>query len=569
MYRKLTLAAAILIITLLSFPGLGRTAQDEAFTNSTLAYGVDTVPSFSGGFIQNKQASFRFEVKNTGNQGADRFNLVWKSENPGWSAAFFDANSRTPLKDTDGDGNPDTGLLEQGAVKAVLLMVARPPDAEVGENTRFTVTARSVKDPSRTAQTQVYVAVPTSFAQAYMDEEANIRLGLFSSHSFYNTKMEGWFQGTTLTVTALPDEYFIYSWEMTGKYKYWNGYKDIDVNYTDIEYTLIDRLGNVMSPTQKLIDNKNYTVETRDRFPHLSVDSNGNTGIAWIRTIQYDNAGQAIINSNVYMTVLNLKGEKTDISVNITKNQESINVTEFSTPRISAVDGKLVISWVKSIGTGEEKDIWYAIYNQQGQELAAPKMLSSRESGDTAYHSPNLISLPSGRVLAAYSIENLTTKTSTLAYTVINSSGQVLSPQRLISGSQGARVDGTYLESGNVLLAWTNGMSIGITYAIINATTYDLSKSPENLMAPDGRKSDFVSVTHDNLGNGVLTWLDYQHNNYLYYALVDGTGLLRTPPIPFYSTPTFETFVLTSNTGQGNTFYSGHWQIYLPTIIRR
>lgn len=591
---EIKLITLIPLFALLTFSSLGnsahanqpdsyRTHQKEVFHSdqevpsdfhepASLSSGVTTLPSISGGFVQYKSASFKMEVKNTGDQGSDLYNLFWTTENPGWKAAFHDANSMYLLSDTDGDGNPDTGPLGQGAVKAVLVIITPPKGARIGAHTTTTVSARSSNDPSKTAQSLFTAAVPTTFAQAYTDEEANIRLGLFSENSSYHSKMEGWFQGTTLTLTAFNKDHFIYSWEMSYKNK---GEDESEIDYTDIEYTLIGRFGNILTSTRKLTDNENAVIETRDRFPHLSVDAGGYAGVTWIRTLHDRQEEKVLINSNVYITILNPQGERTGTLLNVTNNNQwgsndDFNVPMFSTPRLNAVDGKLVLTWIQSKwkGAGEEKDVWYAIYNLQGQLLKAPASLTDSDAGIYIYHSPTLIPLPQNRVLVAYSLYNYSHQTNTIAYTVMNSSGVVVFPQTTINGSYGSRVDGVQLLSGNVLLAWTKGVNEGIAYTIVDTDTYELSMGPVVLYAPDERRSDFVSVTQDTNGNGVLTWLDSVYNNHLYYTLVDGSGSIITPPLSFYTTYNSSTYVLTSDSGQGNTFYTGHWQQFLPVVIR-
>jgi hypothetical protein len=563
---KLKLLTILTLLSLLAVPSLVKAHAYQANEPTSVSFGVQMLPSESGGFIQNRQASFKIEVKNTGSMGSDRYNLSWETQSPGWKVFLYDANSMTLLADTDGNGTPDTGTLVQGAVKAVLVVIKSPTEAGIGAHTTITVTAQSGKDPTRAAQSRFLSAVPTSFAQAYTDEDASIRLGLFSENSSIQPKMEGWFQGNTLTLTASPREHYLYSWEVSGNRP--NG-----GSFTNIEYTLLDRFGNKLITTKQLTKNELASIDTWDRYPHLSFNASGYTGVAWIRTVY--NRHEDKINSNVYLTILNPEGEQTGAILNITKNEQwgnndTLHVLMFSTPRINAMEDKLVITWVQSKWTafGEEKDVWFAVYNQQGQVLSPPAKLTSSEAGKTTFHSPNLIRLTEGRVLAAFSIFTSATQTNNIAYMVINSSGMVIIPQTIITGSSGSRVDGVHLLSGNTLLAWTNETINQISYALLN-DTYSVSLGPVDLSTPGDRKSDFVSVTHDNFGNAVLTWLDAVFNNHLFYALVDGTGSLKTPPLSFYSTPNTDSYVLTSYSGQGNSFYAGGWQQFLPVVIRR
>jgi hypothetical protein len=312
--RKLLLSLSL--ITVLFISNLGNLlthayaleAKFQANLVTTMSYDVSTKPEFSGAFIQNKTASIIMTVQNTGGSGADLYNLDWVSEIPGWKAAFYDGYSTTLLKDTNGDGKPDTGWLDPGSAKDVLVVITPPSGAKAGAYTTITATATSKMDPVVSSQSNFTTAVPTTFGQAYTDEESNIRIGLFGEKNSIRTKMEGWFQGNTLTITAYPQGHFIYSWEVSG----------------NIEYTMLDRFGNTLiSPPRKLT---NSPTHTRNRFPHVAINSSGNTGIAWIRSIINENK------YNVFVTILDQAGNPVfDEPTNVTNNDSDSQI--FSTPR--------------------------------------------------------------------------------------------------------------------------------------------------------------------------------------------------------------------------------------------
>jgi hypothetical protein len=100
---------------------------------------------------------------------------------------------------------------------------------------------------------------------------------------------------------------------------------------------------------------------------------------------------------------------------------------------------------------------------------------------------------------------------------------------------------------------------------VLNGSTLSVMHT-ETLQNPSGRKSDFISVTYDSEGYGILTWMDATWNNYLYYAEVGGNGSLVTPPIAFYKSASSDKLVLTNFRGQGNAYYDPHWFIYLPSV---
>ena len=109
--------------------------------------------------------------------------------------------------------------------------------------------------------------------------------------------------------------------------------------------------------------------------------------------------------------------------------------------------------------------------------------------------------------------------------------------------------DAIQLPNGNIVIAWANW---NVEYAVLNAglgIVKDVTWLPN--ISPQG--DYYVSVTRSG-NRAVLTWGDaccgYQPN--LYYALLDGSGNVLTPPMIFFSDYAGYTVQLPYN-GQGNT----------------
>ena len=103
----------------------------------------------------------------------------------------------------------------------------------------------------------------------------------------------------------------------------------------------------------------------------------------------------------------------------------------------------------------------------------------------------------------------------------------------------------------------------------MNDTEFSKLAGPTDLTNPNARQSDFVSVTRDGDGRGIITWMDVQVNHFLYYALVNDAGNLITSPLFFMvGQNSDEPQILTSYAGQGNAPYAGSAQIFLPLAIR-
>ena len=61
----------------------------------------------------------------------------------GWQVALFEANGVTPLSDRNGDGLPDTGRLERGESRTIVVQVSVPAEAQADSEDLTRVTATS------------------------------------------------------------------------------------------------------------------------------------------------------------------------------------------------------------------------------------------------------------------------------------------------------------------------------------------------------------------------------------------------------------------------------------------
>ena len=137
---------------------------------------------------------------------------------------------------------------------------------------------------------------------------------------------------------------------------------------------------------------------------------------------------------------------------------------------------------------------------------------------------------------------------------VFNSTGSVVfGPTGL--GWWGWNLDIVELTSNSVLVAgraWDTKPEI--YFSIVNPETLiHTAHTLENPAAYSG--SDYVSVTTDSTGHGILTWQDYDWDlrHSLYYALVDPDGNILTQPMIFQAAKDATRTIQTSYVGYGNT----------------
>ncbi|MCK5560631.1 MAG: VWA domain-containing protein, partial [Thermoplasmata archaeon] len=85
----------------------------------------------------------------TNSQGvADYIDITYKSEPNGLSVNLFEADGKTLLKDSDSDGDPDTGLLGVSQSVDIAVKVTIPGDKYINEPEKTTVLATTSASPS-------------------------------------------------------------------------------------------------------------------------------------------------------------------------------------------------------------------------------------------------------------------------------------------------------------------------------------------------------------------------------------------------------------------------------------
>lgn len=530
---------------------------------------VKFLSTYQGAFAIAGKSSFKVELRNTGESGSDTFDLTSLSSSPSWQVRLYDENSLVQLTDSDGDGTQDTGSISQGASRVISIVLEVPASVNIGDHTNIALTARSSINSNKLAQTILSSAVPAPFTQALADSEAGIRANLIWSPRVTSAKVSEWFSGSTLALAQTSQGGYVNAWEKN----YLKLYLGLPTTYTDIEYALLDKFGGVTKTSTKLTSNINEDQPTTDRFPVVAGAPDGKLGVVWVRSILNEYAETKY---NVYFAVLNADGAVAFGPQNITQNND-LNVPLFLSPRITALGDKnnarFVITWIDQRVQGGEgsqtNDIYLAIYDTAGNVLKSPASLTQSTAGGLKYFDPTVTEISGARVFLTFTVDDSSTSNSWINFMALDNQGNKIKSETNITGSNGWGPDAVQLESGKILVAWTNGSNNKISFALLNDTGFSKLAGPTDLTNPNPRQSDFVSVTEDGDGRGIVTWMDVQVNHYLYYALVDDLGNLVTPPMFFMvgQNPD-EPQILTSYAGQGNAPYAGSAQIFLPLAIR-
>lgn len=533
-------------------------------------------PVYRSGFTINSQVSLDFTVRNSGNRAEpDTYDLNISGVDPGWQLSLFEGDGKTPLKDNDGDGVVDTGGMPPGADFEVVLKALAPQDAQVGDYIQPVVTAVSSRLPGKQASVRMQIAVPAPFAQASLDILAGPNLRLVWKHNLYGTNLNQGqqFTGSNLSVIAMPDKKYFYTWEhnlnLNGK------------SYANLEYTILNRFGVIVKKVSALTDNQLAENGTEDRFLSLASTQGGRIGTIWVRTQR--RVSDQKINQNVYFSVLDSMGQVVVNPINLTQNdlwrgQDDYDVPVFIAPRIAVTsDNRFLLAWgdERNHPEGSSANLFYAIFNADGALLTPVTRLTNSTGGGIRYSTPALVALPGNNVLMAYVLldpgepQDPLDDVSRAAYLALNTAGDQVKSETIIPGSTGATPDGYLLSDGSkVVLAWGVVASSNVQYAVVDATSLELVGGMVNLETPKGRMPSAVSVTGDDQGHGVLTWGDAEQSDYLCYALINGAGNTVTPPMIYTHGQGSDPLINTNSYGLGNAPYDGSWQVQLPLIRR-
>ena len=546
---------------------------------------VKALPAYQSAFVTSGDMYFSVAIQNIGEMGNDTFDLIASSSQPAWDVSLYAEDGQSVLIDNDADGLPDTGTLGQGEVFTITVECRPPDNAKAGDYTLVNLTAVSSIDDSKDGSVLIQSAIPASFAQAFADSSLGLNLSLSSEYSESFTKVKNWFSGPTLALSETPQGNYMYVWERNAIKEFTPpDYAYKLIFYSDVEYVLLDQFGNLLKTAQKLTNNEPGDpdeLSTIDRVPVSAATPDGLTGVVWVRDIVDDqNIIDIKTNSNVYFAVLDANGNLKDPPglIDVTQNtnwrgENDTDIPLFASPRITAIsDSRFLIVWTDQRLLGVDdivNNVYYAIYDtSSGIFVKSPTPLTDDPAYINRYYDPNVTSLTGNKAFVAYTINDYDAASYSIAYLVLDRNGYAVKQETEFTGNGGWGPDAVQLDTGKIALTWTNPISNRIVYALTNGTGYNITNSPVELSNPNHRQPDYVSVTHDKAGHGILTWMDAGWNHYLYYALIDDGGDLLTPPMIFHAGRASDPLILSSYSGYGIAPYEYAGQIFLPIITR-
>jgi hypothetical protein len=553
-------------------PGL---ASGEAirFIRPGASARVKISPVYQSAFCINGGSTFHFSVKNIGELGPDTLNLTALSTVPGWTISFYGSDSTTPLVDSNQDAFIDTGALPEGSAAYVTVKVQPPESAAETDYTLINLTASSSIQGTKTTTAEIQVAIPAPFAQAYADSQAGINLNQSWKINTLTSKVATYFTGNTISLAGIAAGNYIYAWEK-------NGTKIVNnqtVNFSDIEYVVLNRYGRPIQTVSKITNYSDLATPTmivNARYPAVAIAPNGMTGLLWV---QYKfNLNTFKSNTNIHFAILDEDGDVAYGPVNLTDNdgwrgQGDTGVPQFNFPRLIATeDNHFFLAWVESIrlSAGDVTSLYFSTYTTSGVGVKASTKIRGSTAGSTLYIDPSYTETASGNILIAHSVYDQSSETYAINYAILDADGNTVVDFREIPGVNGWRADSVRFSSDHLLVTWTNPVMEQVSYVILNPDGDSILSGPVDLPLVGTRRPDYVSATMDKFGHAILTWLDVEWNDYLYYAAINWDGTVSTPPMVFASGWASNPLIQTSFEGQGNAPYDGTWRVLLPKVRR-
>jgi len=546
------------VIGLPYLPGLvsGLAAQ---FQRPVPSAHVKVLPVYQSGLTQSGTRDFLLDIRNTGELGADTFNLtsafggIGNPGNSDWLVTLWEEDGSTPLT--------NTGILNSGQTRTILVRLESPTSAPTGDYTSFNVTAASTLDPGKTSTALFQAAIPAGHFIGFGNVAGLdlVRINATQQKVFDVTE-----SGRFNPVVILARNNYFYAWQ----------------TFQNIEYAVLTYGGHPIQPTTKLTDNASAILSTFDFSPSLTVAPNGDVGITWVRRVFDPLRGN---NYNVYFAILNPNGNILVAPFDITNNgpcdadpeicwQDGDNedVPVFTSPTILATsDNHFVIAWIdeRILPGGDVTDIDYTVYDSDGGLIVPAGDLKNGNAGSNLYDEPRLVELPNQRVLITYSDYNPTPGSEGYipAFGVF-SIGSAIKGEQLFVGTNGINPDSVLLTNSKILVAWTNTVTNQIECGILtdDGTSVSFNNQFIQFQNPDLRKANFVSTMATTDGLGVLSWVDAEGGggNRLYYAMVNSNGVVVTPPM--FSWVDLQAILVSSN-GQGIAPIPD-WRLFMPLL---
>ena len=104
-----------------------------------------------------------------------------------------------------------------------------------------------------------------------------------------------------------------------------------------------------------------------------------------------------------------------------------------------------------------------------------------------------------------------------------------------------------------------------VNFVTIDPSTFAIASEPTELVTPNRLSADLLSVSQDNYGNAVISWMDMDIEQSVYYALIRYDGNVLTTPIEVYNAQ--GKIITVSKVRASNAAYIGKSRMFMPSIL--
>ncbi len=377
-----------------------------------------------------------------------------------WAVSFYRSDGVTPLP-----GN-SVGPIATGSQEEVVVKVAVPGGASVGNWTRATVRATSQANGAVQDTATVDVTFAPSFYQIYTDNDSGD--GTEDWETYVDPVVNGQSYTRRLTtdqnksdnpaMAAMPDGNAVVAWNTN----YFNGTASV----SEIEYAFVNSSGSFVRAITRLTNNSAATYNTFDFAPSVAVAPNGNILIDW--ALQEDTIpGGSLDRYNARYTIVNSSGGVVKPPTALTNNPT--NGPKDYPPSVVALTGttNFLLAWEHAEPSAV--DVYYAVLDSNGNVVRSATRLTG---GAGVNGVPRVAALPNGKGAIVWTSYNASGN-GEIYYAVVNADGSspsALTPITLNgSGASGINADAAALSDGQLAVAWTQvtATAMQIQYTVV------------------------------------------------------------------------------------------------------
>lgn len=521
--------------------------QKLIFSRPTVPAGAKFLQTFHSGFFTKDKLDLSVDLRNITDIQPLTFDLCAHFD--GSSTITPDLtvedNNGNPLMDSNHNGCPEVVISDE--VNLIVHLVA-PENAGVGDFVKIILEAKPLSSAYNAVTMEFQAAVPADFAQAYATG-GRMRLDLTSASAMRSSQTGDWYSGRSLAMMQTANGGYFYAWQrITGHYSYIQG-SLLSPNGSIIFYEM------PISPSKSGIS---------DQSPVVAALPDGKNGVAFTRAIEASGSMKIILR------IIDQSGKLVGNEIEVAQTNSTI-VQLHSLRAAVGNNNRFYLVWVGESNLNIS-DLWLAVVDSNGNVIVAPRKITS-SSTDIQSFSPQILAI-NNKVLVAYSKNEISNKQIVLNFQVFDSSGNLSQSETALSttdpGIQARGVDMVEINQETILAAWTEETSSQIQYTVLHFNPANGKwgvDAPQSLITNYLVGAENVSVTTDQNGHGILTWMERRVSRSINYALVSSSGELITPPMISIKGNNNNP-VLSNADGQGNAPYTLTFNVSIPVVQR-